>query len=76
MELHLEFTFIEGGQNKVWWEKNDLKKHRDRSLAIGLLFATWSPTVSEGKTPRQLKNPLPLYILLHKKIHELKILVI
>lgn len=43
--------------------------------AIGVLFAIYSPNMSEGEILRQLKNLLPHYVLLHRKMHELERLV-
>lgn len=47
-----------------------------RPAAVYLPFAIYSTRMSEGKIPRQLKNLLPHYIFLHKKMHELERLVI
>lgn len=44
--------------------------------AVYLPFAIYSTRMSERKIPRQLKNLLPHYIFLHKKMHELERLVI
>lgn len=45
-------------------------------LAVVLLFATYSPSRSEGKKLGQLKSLLPLCILLHRRMKDLERLLI